>query len=160
MTSNGTSLANASTSTALWLLVICAAVNLYLLGAAAILQVVQYPLLGDVGGSALPSVHAALTRRLGVVFILPEFLAFLSVLPLFWLRPPELPAVAVWACLALGIAYFVITFGWHLPAHKLLSTGDSSTAALRKLLVSHAARTTTVALKCGILLWMIAVARR
>lgn len=140
----------------LWVLLACAAVNLYLLGAATLLQAVQYPLLGEVGSAALPALHASLSRRLGLAFILPEFLAFLSVLPLLRLRPPRVPAWSVWACVALGVVYFAVTFGWHLPAHKLLAGGENSPSTLQLLLVSHAVRTASLALKCGLLVWMIA----
>lgn len=138
----------------LWLLLVCIAVNVYLLGAATLLQAVAYPMLGEVGSAALPALHASLSRRLGLAFILPELLAFLAVLPLLRFRPPRAPAWAVWVCVALGAAYFAVTFGWHLPAHKLLAGGDASPSVMRALLVSHAARATSLALKCGLLVWM------
>jgi hypothetical protein len=138
----------------LWLLLTCAAVNLYLLGAAALLGRVSYPLITEAGDAAQPLLHAALNRKLGVVFIGPEFLAFLVVLPLLWLRPSGVPAWAVWLCLTLGVGYFAVTFGWHLPAHKLLPAGHA--AAMQKLLVSHAVRTMFLLGKSALLLWMIA----
>lgn len=137
------------------LLLVCTALNLYLLGAATVLGRVSYPLIAAAGSAALPLLHTALNRRLGLVFIAPEFLAFLSVLPLLWLRPTRISIGSVWLCVALGVAYFVVTFGWHLPAHKLLD-GDASGQAMQKLLTSHAVRTVVVAIKCGLLLWMIA----
>lgn len=139
----------------LYMLLACTALNLYLLGAATLLGRVSYPLMAEAGRAALPVLHTALNRRLGLVFIAPEFLAFLAVLPLFWLRPARVAIGSVWLCVALGVAYFVVTFGWHLPAHKLLD-GDTSDQAMRTLLVSHAVRTILVALKCGLLLWMLA----
>lgn len=139
----------------LWVLLVCATVNLYLLGAATLLLAVQYPLLGEVGTAALPAFHASLSQRLGVAFILPEFLAFLSVLPLLRFRPEGVSVAAVWVCVALGVVYFAITFGWHLPAHTRLAEGDASPAVMQQLLTSHAIRTGALALKCGLLLWMI-----
>lgn len=136
-----------------WLLLSCAAMNWYLLGAACLLLVVAYPLLGVVANDALSTVHGALTRRLGIVFILPEFLAFVLVLPLFYWRPAFTRASSLWACVGLGIVYFVVTFGGHLPAHELLALGDAS--ALPTLLVSHVVRTLSLGLKCGLLTWMI-----
>lgn len=141
-----------------WLLLFYAAVNLYLLGAAVMLQAVQYPLLGEVGTASLPALHAALSRRLGGVFVLPEFLAFLGALPLLRLRLPRVPAWSVWACLLLGVVYFIVTFGWHLPAHRFLARGDASASVLARLLISHGVRTASLALKCGLLLWMIRTA--
>jgi hypothetical protein len=141
-----------------WFLLGSAAINLYLLGAACLLWAAQYPQLAEVARSELPAFHAALTRRLGVAFILPEFLSFLSLLPLLWRRLEGVPGWAAWTCVALGVAYFAITFGWHLPAHRLLAGGDGSPEVMRALLGSHAVRTVTVALRCGLLLWMISAA--
>lgn len=142
-------------------LVVCGALNLYLLGAATLLLAVSYPMLGAAGSAALPALYAALNARLGLSFVLPEFLAFLAVLPLLALRPPRIPARAVWVCIALGVVWFVVTFGWHLPAHKVIAMGDASPPVMQWLLVSHATRTASLALKCGILSWMIiALGRR
>lgn len=151
--SNDESLAAPSSKASTWLLLSCAAANLYLLGAACLLQFVAYPLLGTNGNAGLAGLHTALTSRLGGAFILPEFVAFGLVLPLFYWRPQQTRPSTLWICLALGILYFVVTFGWHLLAHKLLASGDAS--AMPALLVSHAIRTTFVALKCGFLLHLV-----
>ena len=141
-----------------WLLLACVAINLYLLGGACLLLAAQYPLLGEVGAAALPAFHASLSRRLGVAFILPEFLAFFSVLPLLRWRPAGVSQAAVWSCVALGGVYFALTFGWHLPAHRLLAAGDASEPVMRALLTSHAVRTASLAMKGGVLLWMVSAA--
>src|SRR5207248_7800675 len=109
----------------------------------------------EVARSELPAFHAALTRRLAVAFILPELLSFVSLLPLLWRRLEGVPGWAAWTCVGLGVAYFAITFGWHLPAHRLLAGGDGSPEVMRALLGSHAARTVTVAMRCGLLPWRI-----
>ena len=160
MTHPETRARKSSGALALWLLLFCAAQNLYLFGAAAILHVVTYPALADVPSTLLPAFHASLSRRLAIVFILPEFLAFLSVLPLFWVRSLRISAWTVWTCVALGVAYFAVTFGWHLPMHKLLAHGDASASTMQLLLGSHAIRTASVALKCGLLVWMLAATLR
>ncbi len=139
------------------LLLLCTAVNLYLLGAACLLQFVGYPLLLEAGDGALSVLHTALTRRLGVVFILPEFLALLTLLPLLYWRPVHRGVWRLWVCLGLGIGYFIVTFGWHLPAHKLLAAGDAS--AMPRLLVSHAVRTIMIAVKCALLIGMLGTER-
>lgn len=138
-----------------WLLLSGAAINLYLLGAACLLLAAQYPLLAEVAPESLPDFHASLSRRLGVAFILPELLSFFWLLPLLRWRPEGVSAASAWACVALGVAYFAITFGWHLPAHRLLANGDASPAAMGALLVSHAVRTASLALRCGLLSWMV-----
>ncbi len=145
-----------------WILLTSGALHFYLLGAACLLWAVSYPLLAEVAKGELPAFHAALTGRLPVAFILPEFLSFFSLLPLLWRRPEGTPGWAAWTCVALGVAYFALTFGWHLPAHRLLGAGDNSPEVMRALMGSHAARTATVAIRCGLLGWMLSasLARR
>jgi hypothetical protein len=140
-----------------WLLLASAAIHLYLLGAACLLWAVAYPQLAEVARSELPAFHAALSRRLATAFILPEFLSFFSLLPLLWRRPEAVPAWPVWAAVGLGLVYFALTFGWHLPQHRLLAGGDASPGVMGALMASHAVRTVTVALRCGLLLWAVSI---
>jgi hypothetical protein len=138
-----------------WLLLGCMAINLYLLGAACLLQATDYPLLAEVQ-VGLPAWHASLARRLGLAFIVPEFLSALAPLLLLWRRPEQVPVSAVWLCVALGAGWMVLTFTWHLPAQYLVAQGNASPEVMRPLLASHATRTVLQALKCGLLLWMVA----
>lgn len=140
-----------------WLLLGSTAINLYLLGAACVLWAVVYPQLADVGRAELPAFHAAVTQRLRVAFILPEFLSFFSLLPLLWRRPEGVPGWPAWAAVGLGLIYFALTFGWHLPAHGHLARGEASAEVMGALMTSHAVRTVTVALRCGALLWMASI---
>jgi len=137
-----------------WLLLGAAAINLYLLGAACVLWAVVYPQLQDVGRAELPAFHASLTQHLRVAFILPEFLSFFSLVPLLWRRPEGVPGWAAWAVVGLGLVYFAITFAWHLPQHQRLAGGEGSAEVMGALMASHAVRTVTVALRCGLLVWM------
>jgi hypothetical protein len=95
-----------------WYLLGSAAFHFYLLGAACLLWAVPYPQLGQVARSELPAFHEELTGRLPVAFILPEFLSFFSLLPMLWRRVEGVPGWAVWACVALGVAYFGTTGSW------------------------------------------------
>jgi len=131
------------------------AINLYLLGAACLLLATDYPLLAEVQ-SRLPAFHASLSRRLGLAFILPEFLAALAPLLLLWRRPEQVPVSTVWLCVALGAGWMALTFAWHLPVHRLLAQGNVAPEVMRTLLSSHGTRTVLQALKCGLLLWMVA----
>ncbi len=138
-----------------WLLLGCMAINLYLLGASCLLLATDYPLLAEVQ-TGLPAFHASLARRLAVAFILPEFLSALVPLLLLWRRPEQVPVGAVWLCVALGVGWMVLTFAWHLPAQQLVAQGNASPEVMSPLLASHALRTVLQALKCGLLLWMVA----
>lgn len=142
-----------------WLLLGATAINLYLLGAACVLWAVVYPQLGEVGQTELPAFHASLTQHLRVAFILPEFLSFFSLVPLLWRRPEAVPGWAAWVVVGLGLVYFALTFLWHLPQHQLLAGGNASPEVMGALMTSHAVRTVTVALRCGVLLWMAAIRR-
>lgn len=136
----------------LHLLLVCLATHLYLLGAATLLFSVAYPMMDALGASSLVALHDALQKRLGLPFVAAELFSFLSALALLAKRPRAVPAWAAWACVGLGLLYFSITFGVHLPAHGRVSFGNED--AMHPLLVSHAARTALVALQCGMLLWM------
>lgn len=50
--------------------------------------------------------------------------------------------------------YFVITFAWHLPAHRALAAGDNGAAALGPLLLSQWARTAVQLMRVGLLAWL------
>jgi hypothetical protein len=112
-----------------------------------------------VGRAELPAFHASVTQHLRVAFILPEFLSFFSLLPLLWRQPEGVPKWGVWVAVALGLVYFAITFRWHLPQHQRLAGGDASPEVMGVLMASHAVRTVTVALRCAVLLWLVAIRR-
>jgi hypothetical protein len=143
-----------------WLLATCTVVNAYLLGVMVVLQRVVYPLFGNVSRVEFGSYYASFGPRIGLPVVLPEFLAFLVVIPLVWLRPSGVPAWSVYAAIAAGVAYFAITFGLHLPVHRLLAAGDNSAPVIASLVRTHAARTWVQAGKCGLLAWMTVAAMR
>jgi hypothetical protein len=139
-----------------WSLVVCSAANLYLLGVMVVFAAVVYPQLGAVDRGAFPRVYAAFTGRIGVPVVLFEFAALLLTFPLYLARPDAVPVGAVHALVALGVAHFAITFGWHLPAHKALAAGDNGAEALAPLLQSHWARTAVQLVRAGLLAWLAA----
>lgn len=141
-----------------WTLVACAAVNLYLLGVMVLFAAVLYPQFGAVDRGAFPPLYASFNGRIGVPVVAFEFLALLLTLVLYGLRPAETPLWAVHAAVGLGVAYFVITFGLHLPAHRALAAGDNSAPALAPLLSSQWARTAVQLLRAGLLSWLSVLA--
>ena len=74
-----------------------------------------------------------------------------------WPNPEGVPGWPAWAAVGLGLVYFAITFGWHLPAHGHLARGEAPAEVMGTLMTSHAVRTVTVALRCGVLLWMASI---
>ena len=137
-----------------WVLAACSATNLYLLGVMVLFAAVLYPEFGAVPGPAFPPLYAAFTARIGVPVVAFEFAALLFTFPLYLARPEAAPLGAVHALVALGVAYFVITFGWHLPAHRALAAGDNGAEALAPLLRSQWARTGVQLGRAGILAWL------
>jgi hypothetical protein len=124
-----------------WMLVLALAVNLYLCGVMVLFAAVVYPQLGAAERSAFPPLYQAFNARIGAPVVLFEFLALLVTLGLYAARPEGTPLWAVHLAVGLSLAYFAVTFGWHLPAHRLLAAGDNSAAALAPLLRSQWLRT-------------------
>jgi hypothetical protein len=137
-----------------WTLVACSAANIYLLGVMVLFAAVLYPQLGAVERGAFPPLYAAFTERIGAPVVVFEFLSLLTTFPLYVARPTEAPRAAVHALVVLGVAYFVITFGWHLPAHRALAAGENGAAALEPLLRSQWARTGVQLGRAAILAWL------
>jgi hypothetical protein len=124
-----------------WALVACTAVNLYLLGVMVIFATVTYPQFGAVDRSTFPVLYQAFNARIGLPVVTFEFLAALLVLPLYVARSERVPLWSVHLLLALSVAYFAITFAWHLPAHRPLAAGDNSGSAMGPMIASQWART-------------------
>lgn len=138
-----------------WTLVACAAVNLYLLGVMVLFAAVVYPQFGSVERGAFPPLYASFNGRIGVPVVAFEFLALILTLALYALRPAQVPLWAVHTAVALGVGYFAITFGLHLPSHRVLAAGDNSTPALGPLLSSQWARTGVQLLRAGLFSWAL-----
>lgn len=130
---------------------VCFAVNLYLLGAMVFFAAVAYPQLGAVDRAAFPALYDALTSRIGGAVVVWEFVALLATFPLYAARPVGVPRWCVHALVGLGLAYFAITFAWHLPAHRPLAAGDNTDLAA--LLASQWARTGVQGMRAGLLIW-------
>jgi hypothetical protein len=139
-----------------WALVVCAAVNLYLLGVMVLFAAVVYPQFGSVERSAFPPLYQGFTSRIGAPVVLAELAAFGVTLVLYAARPAQVPLGSVHALVALGVAYFAITFGWHLPSHRPLAAGDNAPERLAALLMSQWSRTVVQALRAGGLMVLLA----
>ena len=117
---------------------------------------VAYPQLGALDRSGFPVGYSAFTSRIGVPVVSMELLAFLSTFLLYAWRPQAVSTLAVHLLVGLGVAYFAITFGWHLPSHRALAAGDNSAEALAPLLESQWARTIVQLLRAGLLAFLSA----
>jgi hypothetical protein len=139
-----------------WTLVSALALNVYLLGVMVMFATVVYPGLGAVERGSFPTLYQSFTGRIGAPVVAFEFLAFFITLALYAWRPDSVAPGFVHALVALGVAYFAITFAWHLPSHRALAAGDNSASALAPLLSSQYARTLVQLVKVGLLSWLLA----
>ena len=128
-----------------WTVPVCLVLNAYLLGVMVLFATVSYPQLGE----SLTG-YSGFTGRIAVPVVTFEFLAFFATLALYAVKPE--PMWAVHAIVALGVGYFVITFGWHLPAHRALAAGDRSPTDMARLLASQWARTALQVIRVGLLM--------
>lgn len=138
-----------------WTLVGCALVNAYLLGVMVLFATVVYPGFGAVD-RAFPALYADFTSRIPGPVVAFEFLALIATLLLYVWRPTPTPLLAVHLLVALGSVYFLITFGWHLPAHRPLGAGENGAATLAPILRSQWARTMVQTARVTILAWLAA----
>ena len=139
-----------------WTLVGCLLANGYLLGVMVLFATVVYPSFAAVDAKAFPALYSSFTGRIAVSVVPFEFLALLAMLLLYGWRPSAVPLAAVHAVVALGVAYFVITFASHLPSHKALAAGDNGPDALAPLLFSQWARTIVQLVRTAVLAWLAA----
>lgn len=135
-------------------LVVCLVTNAYLLAAMIGFAVVSYPQFASVDRSVFPAVYSAFTARIGFAVVPFEFLALILTFPLYAWRPESMTSGSVHVLVALGVAYFAITFGWHLPAHRALAAGDNSDLSV--LLTSQWARTVVQVVRVAVLGWVSA----
>lgn len=122
------------------------ALQVYVLGAMLVFALHSYPAFGrSLAG------YASFTRTIGLAVVPFELLAFVVPLALYAVRPQ--PLAAVHALTALGVAYFVITFAWHLPAHRPLAAGAAGD--LGALMSSQWARTAVQLARAGVAVYLM-----
>jgi hypothetical protein len=106
-----------------WLASAHLAATAALLGVAAFLHFVHYPLLRRVGSEGFPAYAAQHQRRSGWI-VLPLMTGeAAAALLLVAAPPPAVPSWAPWAGLAAIAVAWLVTWGWILPAHLLLLEG-------------------------------------
>lgn len=139
------------------LLLIQAAATWAMVGLIWFVQVVHYPLFGQVppdGFAAYERSHQTRTTLVVAPLMLVEACTAL-LLP--WLRPPGVPMVAaVFGLVLLAVLWFS-TYLWQVPAHaRLAQSFDAATQ--RRLVRSNWLRTVVWTLRGGLVAWMLSVA--
>jgi hypothetical protein len=122
-----------------WLVVHLAATAV-LAGVAWVVQVVVYPAFALVGPERWPDYHAAHTRAITRVVLLPWLAQGVSTVALL-LAPPAGDLAAVIVLAALALAGIVLTFAGAVPAHdRLGKQADGAGPLLARLMRVHLVR--------------------
>ena len=127
--------------------------TLALVGLIWTIQVVQYPLLSKVGLDAFPAYHAGHSSHITLV-VAPLMLTELATaLYLLVVRPPSLPAWALWLGILLVAVVWLSTAFLQVPRHGTLSAGFDAEAH-RFLVASNWLRTFAWTARGALLLWL------
>ena len=102
------------------LLVLHAAVTLFMLGVIFVIQLVQYPLLADIGQTEFNRHHAAHMSRMGFVAVPMVLELGLGVYIAFVLPMGVTPWLG-WMALGTLVIVWVSTFALQVPAHNRLA---------------------------------------
>jgi hypothetical protein len=137
-----------------WLLLIALAVGFYNAGQIWLTQVVCYPLWGYVGRAEFPVYHVVWWHSIWGVCLGPAGLAALGTVAMLWLRPPGVPAGAVWLGLGLQAATWILTALWWAPMQARMADGGFSVPTFHLLLSTHWLRVALVTAYALLLFWM------
>ncbi len=136
-------------------LLVCLGATLFMTGVIWFVQVVHYPLFGQMPAPAFPSYHAAHTQTISYVVVAPMVLELVSSL---WLaavsRPTGIGSVLAWSGFAGSIVAWLSTAALQVPAHTRLAVGFD--ARIHRFLVgSNWVRTIAWTAHAAIMLAMI-----
>lgn len=136
------------------LLLVHATACCLLAGLIWVVQLVVYPGFLEVGNSPRwPAYHAAHSRRMTLVVVLPWAAQGLSLAALLLTRPAPLPLLALAALC--GLATVVLTAAVSVPLHTRLTTYDEQ--VVRRLVATNWWRTLAWSLAAATSIAMVAV---
>ncbi|MBC8104410.1 MAG: hypothetical protein H7Z41_17680 [Cytophagales bacterium] len=111
-----------------WLLLLNLASTLYMVGVILTVQLVHYPLMGQVGAEQFRAYHSAHTSQMSWVVLLP-MIAELGTSGLLAFAPlPGVPRWLLWTGFALAVLTWAATFFLSVPLHGKLSLGFDAEA--------------------------------
>jgi uncharacterized membrane protein len=117
-------------------------------------QVVHYPLMGQVGSGQFIRYeidHQRLTSYVVGPFMLVEFA---SALLLLWFPPTRVPNIALWVGVILIGIIWICTYTIQVPQHTQLMDGFNETVQ-RQLVVGNWLRTIAWSLRGLLVTWMV-----
>ena len=102
--------------------------TLFMVGLIWFVQIVHYPLFGQVGRDAFPAYEAEHMRRTTWVVAVPMLVELLTGILLLWQRPPAVAPWTAWAGVALLAVIWASTIWLQVPCHEALRQGFSESA--------------------------------
>ena len=111
----------------LWLLIVHAAVTLYMTGVIWFVQIVHYPLFSRVGQPGFSEYEREHVRRTGWVVAGPMLAELVSAVAVVWV----FGGLLAWIGLALSGVIWMSTWIWQVPAHRRLEAGFDAVAHRR-----------------------------
>lgn len=136
------------------LLIACAVLYCFCMGASWMLQVVCYPTYALVGEKEFVPFHVSFGRRLLIV-VIPMILTAIATFVLVFVRPEATP---VWATLAVAACSVVIlgtTIVLEVPKHMQLDKEGKSDALIAALVRDNLPRTASWTLGSILLAYMV-----
>ena len=133
------------------------AATLVMVGIIWFVQVVHYPLFERVGKAGFSAYSAAHSHLTALVVGPPMLLEAAPAVALLFVRPAGVPAVLVWARLALLALVWLSTALLQVPRHHALGLGFG-VRDHRSLVLSNWVRTCAWNVRGLLVLWMAALA--
>jgi hypothetical protein len=122
------------------LLLIHVAATLIMFGVILVVQIVHYPLFGQVGAETYVAYQAGHMRLITYVVFPPMVVELVTAVLLVWWQPFGLPGWQLWLGLALVGVIWGSTAFLQVPLHSALTDGFDATAH-RRLVASNWVRT-------------------
>lgn len=130
------------------------AATLVMVGVIWIVQIVHYPLFGNVGAEGFAVYETEHSRRITFV-VAPLMLAELATAVLLvWSRPAGVTALQAWIGVALVAVVWASTFFVQVPLHGKLGGGFDADAHAR-LVLTNWVRTAAWSLRGALVVWMV-----
>jgi hypothetical protein len=141
------------------LLLVNLALAFYSVGTVWLVQLSSYPLWRHVGLKEFHNYHLAWWHSIWLPVLFPAFLAFAGAVAALWLRPPHVPAWAVWLGVLLQGAWVMGTAIWWGPRMAQIgrTLGEFPADLFQGLLRTHWLRVAFITAYALLVFWMALV---
>ena len=133
--------------------------TLFMVGLIWFIQIVHYPMLGDVGASDFVRFEQIHQQRTTWVVMPVMLLEFAIAAYFLFNRPAHVPALVVYIAFAILLGVWATTFFLSVPCHNVLSQGFDAVAH-RKLVLTNWFRTIGWTARGFLAIWMATVGNR